>query len=132
MTVSADILKQAIIGIDINSLSSTDVNADGTYSGDDSQSLKDFNRISLYASLVQSAILALTGTQTLPDQLSYIVVELTLEKFNKAHNEGQTAVSEAGVSLTFDSNSLSKYYGVISKYTDATSTSFSGGKAVSW
>lgn len=79
MTVSADILKQAIIGIDISSLSSTDVNADGTYSGDDSQSSKDFNRISLYASLVQSAILALTGTQTLPDQLSYIVVELTLE-----------------------------------------------------
>lgn len=129
MAVSVDIIQKSIVGIDFDGLTKSMVQSDGTLNTTDTDLLKVYDRITTYADLAQSAILALTHASTLPDALEFIVVELTLEKFNKAHNEGETSTSESNVSITFDSNSLSKYYGIISQYIDS---SQSNGKAVSW
>jgi hypothetical protein len=66
-----------------------------------------------------------SGTIEVPDALSYIVTELSVTRFNRIGNEGMTAYSQEGESITFDSDDMAPYLSAINAYnaaqTDATS-----------
>ena len=58
------------------------------------------------------------GVSSLPLDLEWIVVELSIERFNKIGNEGISSQSVDGVSLTFEDN-LDKYLVYLDKYVNS-------------
>lgn len=94
-------------------------------------------RVKVYAENAQKAIMVyikpyLDG-DVFPDELSFIVDDLVLSKFNRFHNEGMDSVSEEGLTLNFRPNELADYLPAIQAWIDATGNdSDQQGDAIGW
>lgn len=60
-------------------------------------------RLNLIIKNAESALLVrLPGQKVVPDALNYIVVELSIVRFNRIGNEGMKAFQQEGESITYD------------------------------
>lgn len=48
--------------------------------------------------------LGLKKAQTIPEELDYILLEVSIRRFNRLKNEGMSAYSQEGESITFNSD----------------------------
>lgn len=78
---------------------------------DDLKVMLDFNdvdeardkRLNLIIKNAESALLVrLPGQKVVPDVLSYIIVELSIIRFNRIGNEGMKAFKQEGEDITYD------------------------------
>lgn len=82
------------------------------------------NRDELLTIIIEDAcarlLLRLEGqAKTVPDELSYIVVEVAVARFNRLANEGMTSVAVEGETLNFSEDPLDQYAGDIRSWLDA-------------
>lgn len=59
------------------------------------------DKLKAILNLTQSRLLVLLGAQTVPEELSYILVEVAIKRFNRIGSEGVTSHSIEGESMTF-------------------------------
>lgn len=59
--------------------------------------------------LMESRIKALTGQTTVPAELSYIVVEASISRFNRVSDEGKTSATENEVSAAWQTDDLAPF-----------------------
>ncbi len=78
---------------------------------DDLKVMLDFNdvdeardkRLNIIIKNAESALLVrLHGQKSIPDALSYIVVELSIVRFNRIGNEGMKTFQQEGESIAYD------------------------------
>lgn len=53
--------------------------------------------------------LGLKGVEELPEELSYISLEVCVRRFNRLKNEGMSSYSQEGQSMTFNSNDFDDF-----------------------
>jgi hypothetical protein len=63
--------------------------------------------------------LSLAASKPIPDELSYIVTEVAVRRFNRLHNEGMKSYGQEGESITFDSNDFDAFADDIDQWKDA-------------
>lgn len=78
--------------------------------------------ISLKSGKLQTAL----SSDTIPSSLEYIIIELTIESYNKLGSEGLAAESIEGISRTYNTNSdeLVPYAYAISRFLNTSSGKF--------
>lgn len=54
----------------------------------------------------------------LPEELNYIVRDVSIKRFNKLNSEGMTKDSEEGRSLDWEKSYLDEYMHILNQYTD--------------
>lgn len=60
--------------------------------------------------VIQRLLLRLEGvTETVPEELGYIVIEASVARFNRLANEGMSSVSVEGETLNFNEDELEPY-----------------------
>lgn len=52
---------------------------------------------------------SLTGLNEIPEDLDYIVIEVSIKRFNRLKNEGMKTYSQEGESISFDDNDFSEF-----------------------
>lgn len=52
---------------------------------------------------------SLTGLKEITEDLDYIVVEVSIKRFNRLKNEGMKTYSQEGESISFDDNDFSEF-----------------------
>lgn len=60
--------------------------------------------------------LLLDGADDVPTQLEYIVVDVSLKRFNRIQNEGMQSYSEEGLSFTFQDSDFDEYRDEIAQW----------------
>ena len=60
--------------------------------------------------------LLLNGADEVPKVLEYIVVDVTLKRFNRIQNEGMKSYSEEGLSFTFQDSDFDEYKDEIAQW----------------
>jgi hypothetical protein len=63
--------------------------------------------------------LGLKPADSVPDELSYIELEVCIRRFNRLTNEGMASYSQEGLSITFNSNDFDDFAQDISDWKDA-------------
>lgn len=63
--------------------------------------------------------LSLAAPKPIPDELSYIVTEVAVRRFNRLHNEGMKSYGQEGESITFDSNDFDAFADDMDQWKDA-------------
>ena len=53
--------------------------------------------------------LGLSSSDAVPDELSYIVVEVSVRRYNRLKNEGMVSYSQEGESIAFNSNDFADF-----------------------
>jgi len=53
------------------------------------------------------------GTEEVPEVLEYIVIELSVARFNRIGNEAMSSYSQEGESITYNSDDISPYLSAI-------------------
>lgn len=74
--------------------------------------LDDDSRDSLLKVIIQNTQRALQlriGSEEVPEELGYIVTEVSIKRFNRIRNEGMTSYSQQGESITFNSNDFDDF-----------------------
>lgn len=51
----------------------------------------------------------LGGVMEVPEELEYILVDVSIKRFNRIQNEGMNSYSEEGLSITFQSSDFDEY-----------------------
>ncbi|WP_305153530.1 phage head-tail connector protein [uncultured Dubosiella sp.] len=59
--------------------------------------------------LTQARLLVLLGAQTVPEELSYILVEVAIKRFNRIGSEGVASHSIEGESMTFTDDDFAPF-----------------------
>ncbi|WP_305152736.1 phage head-tail connector protein [uncultured Dubosiella sp.] len=59
--------------------------------------------------LTQARLFVLLGTQTVPEELSYILVEVAIKRFNRIGSEGVASHSIEGESMTFSDDDFAPF-----------------------
>lgn len=59
--------------------------------------------------LTQARLLVLLGVQTVPEELSYILVEVAIKRFNRIGSEGVASHSIEGESMTFTDDDFAPF-----------------------
>lgn len=59
--------------------------------------------------LTQARLLVLLGTKTVPEELSYILVEVAIKRFNRIGSEGVSSHSIEGESMTFTDDDFAPF-----------------------
>jgi hypothetical protein len=62
--------------------------------------------------------LSLAAPKPIPDELSYIVTEVAVRRFNRLHNEGMKSYGQEGESITFDNNDFDAFADDIVQWKD--------------
>ena len=79
---------------------------------------------SLYSMTTQRLITLLgTGVEAVPDDLSYIVTEVTVARFNRIGSEGVSSHSVEGETMTWSQNDFDPYMDDINSWLDSKSKS---------
>lgn len=60
--------------------------------------------------------LALDKDEGIPDELTYIVTEVSIRRFNRLNNEGMSAYSQEGESITYQSTDFDDFASDIDDY----------------
>lgn len=58
----------------------------------------------------------LGGLEDVPTQLEYIVVDVSIKRFNRIQNEGMKSYSEEGLSFTFQDSDFDEYKDEIAQW----------------
>ncbi|GKQ42916.1 hypothetical protein RD055328_08390 [Companilactobacillus sp. RD055328] len=76
-------------------------------------------RIQDIVDMTVSRLKVLTGLKdNLPKDINYIVVEVSIKRFNRLKNEGMSAYSQEGESITFKDDDFKEFENDINKYAD--------------
>lgn len=91
--------------------------------------INDDSKDSLLNTLItlkSSKLSAALGSDAIPEQLGYIVVELVINHYNKLGSEGLEAESVEGISKTYSNNAneLAPYADDIRRHVNATTGKF--------
>lgn len=97
----------------------------------------DEARVKIYIQQAKQAIMVYVGQYVegdeFPQDLNYLVDQLTLDKYNKFHNEGMNSISEEGLSISWNANDLKEYLPDLQAWIDRNSNGQSMlGNAISW
>ena len=77
--------------------------------------------------LIESKILSYLNIEKLPKELEYILVELSIERYNRIGSEGLNSESSDGVNFSYDnSNMLEKYKEDLDRYSKNNLKSMTG------
>lgn len=57
----------------------------------------------------------LTGAIIVPSDLSWVIVEVMVKRYNRLGSEGLTSQSAEGLSMTFDSSDFEAYASILAK-----------------
>lgn len=68
--------------------------------------------INIYSFLLKQEI----QKEEIPSELEFIVIEMSIKRFNSIGDEGLSKKSLEGLSLEYNSNSLNEYKEIIEKY----------------
>ena len=60
--------------------------------------------------LIEAKILSYLNIEELPKELEYILVELSIERYNRIGSEGLNSESSDGVSFTYNNNDMLERY----------------------
>ena len=74
--------------------------------------IKDNSRdsiLNLIAKNTESALCFKLGEIRVPDELSYIALEVAVKRYNRIANEGMSQYSQEGESITFNSNDFDEF-----------------------
>lgn len=77
--------------------------------------LADDTRDALLGLIIKTTVqalrfkLALVSSETFPNDLSYIALEVCIKRFNRLKNEGMTSYTQEGESITFNSNDFDDF-----------------------
>ena len=72
-------------------------------------------KLDLVLQSVENTILDFLGLAEIPENLTYIVVEMAIERFNRIGSEGFDTETVEGVAVTY-SDKLKNYTATLSKY----------------
>ena len=61
-------------------------------------------------------ILSIISEDVVPTELEWIIIELTIERFNRIGSEGMHSESVDGKSITYNDNDIAKYMTYINNY----------------
>lgn len=70
----------------------------------------------IYRTERRLSVLLPTGVNSVPDELDYIVEEVSIKRYNRIGAEGMTAESVDGRSNTFQSNDFDEYMDDIERF----------------
>lgn len=62
--------------------------------------------------------LGLENAKSIPDELDYIVRGVAVKRYNRLANEGMSAYSQEGESITYNTNDFDEYLDDINKWKD--------------
>ena len=89
----------------------------------DVPSAEEERRDELIAVIVDNTVLRLRnllgGVQSVPDELSYIVVDVSIKRFNRIGSEGASSHSVEGESISFSDNDFAEYASDIQAWRDS-------------
>lgn len=74
--------------------------------------IKDNSRdaiLNLIAKNTESALCFKLGEKEVPDELSYIALEVAVKRYNRIANEGMSQYSQEGETITFKSNDFDEF-----------------------
>lgn len=74
--------------------------------------IKDNKRddiLNLISKNTESALCFKLGEKKVPDELSYIALEVAVKRYNRIANEGMSQYSQEGESITFNSNDFDEF-----------------------
>lgn len=92
---------------------------------DSEDSTKDTLLITLISLSRDKVLALLNGLTQVPKQLQFIVIELTVNRFNKLGSEGITSEAVAEISRTYSSeNDIAPYMHYINEYNKASKAKF--------
>ncbi|WP_088815449.1 MULTISPECIES: phage head-tail connector protein [Listeria] len=75
-------------------------------------------KIEVIKRMTEERLLQKIEESTVPDQLNYIVTEVAIKRFNRIKNEGMTAYSQEGESITFSTSDFDEFSDDINRYID--------------
>lgn len=81
--------------------------------------LKDNDQDNLLNVIIENTEQALCfklSTDEIPKELSYILVEVAIKRFNRLKNEGMTSYSQEGESITFNSGDFDDFISDIQQW----------------
>lgn len=89
--------------------------------GIDSNNTDLDDKLNLIISNACKAVLALmpSSEREVPSELEYIVVELSVARFNRLNNEGMSSYSQDGESITYSDDDMAPYRAAILSYVDS-------------
>lgn len=73
-------------------------------------------------SATKSRLKMLLGGRDVPEQMNYIITEVSVARFNRIGSEGMTSQSVDGETLNFSSNDFDAYMDEIQAYLDGESS----------
>lgn len=76
------------------------------------------NLLSTIIDLTEARLRSKIGEDVVPESLSYIVVEVSVARFNRIGSEGLAAHSVEGESMSFSDDDFSKFENDIQAYVD--------------
>lgn len=75
-------------------------------------------KLALIIQMVEARLNVLLGTDYVPKEMNYIVVEVAVNRYNRIGSEGLTSHTVEGETLDFTDNDFSSYMAEISAYVE--------------
>ena len=74
--------------------------------------------LNLISKNTESALCFKLGEKNVPDELSYIALEVAVKRYNRIANEGMSQYSQEGESITFSTNDFDEFTNDIDAWKD--------------
>lgn len=74
------------------------------------------NLLAVIQSITESHFKAYSNQNTIPEKLNYIIVEVTVKRFNKLGSEGMTVQKVEGLDMTFVVDDFAEYEKIIKRH----------------
>ncbi|RHW46811.1 hypothetical protein DS832_04805 [Bombilactobacillus bombi] len=71
--------------------------------------------------LTEQRLKTLAGLTKVPDDLNYIIIEVSIKRFNRLKNEGMSSYSQEGESITFNDDDFAEFSKEINRLADSNS-----------
>lgn len=78
-------------------------------------------KLEIIKELTESRIKTITGKKVVPDGLDYVVVNITMARFNRLGSEGMKSTDQEGLSFVFLESDFDEYMDDILSFKDDTS-----------
>ncbi|ARQ94585.1 head-tail connector [Weissella phage PWc] len=79
------------------------------------------DKLEIIKELTESRIKTITGKKVVPDELDYVVVNITMARFNRLGSEGMKSTDQEGLSFVFLESDFDEYMDDILSFKDDTS-----------
>lgn len=73
------------------------------------------NLLAVIQNLTESHFKAYTNQNTIPEELSYIIVEVMVKRFNRLGSEGMSSQTVEGLNMSFELDDFAEYDKVIQR-----------------